>query len=341
MNLNKSTNPISSSSQVIKRTKKIPSIVGPSAERKMIEFRRIAPGNHLHFLCRHKPRKKLEKSTKSLGGPSLLKCPRIQHGEKEEKSFLSAHTWNMLSQRNFFGFHSSCFFLSFFLSFGLLYSRFSCRRKFLSKRAKRKEKRLQHYAITSQEKKIVGKAKQKAGEEKSRETSVRFEEERSGTIRWINFCRDEMRRERDERSSWQFKGCLFTSSNWQLQNRLFSSASRKFILEAVVDVSLFCENTTDFRQNWTHVWGSLKGCLLPAFSFQRALSSPKMFFQRKNARNFCFETFFSRVTCLCGTERTKLGVEFQGKRLKAALKFNFATTCCPNGWSEFRRSRST
>lgn len=164
MNLNKSTNPFLRLHKSLNEWKRFPTIVKPSAERKMIEFHRIAPGNHLHFLCWHKPRKKLEKSTKSLGGPSLLNCPRIQHGEKEEKSFLSAHTWSMPSQRNFFGFHLSCFFLSFFR----LYSRFSCRRKFLSKRTKRKEKRLQHYAITSREKKIVGKSetKSEADEEK-------------------------------------------------------------------------------------------------------------------------------------------------------------------------------
>lgn len=170
---------------------------------------------------------------------------------------------------------------------------------------------------------------------------MRFEEERSGTIRWINFCRDEMRRERDERSSWQFKGCLFTSSNWQLQNRLFSSASRKLILEAVVDVSLFCENTTDFRQTeptYEVAWKDV--CYLP-FPFNARSRAQKCFLSGKTLATFVLKFCSSLVTCLCGTERTKLGVEFQGKRLKAALKFNFATTCCPNGWSEFRRSRST
>lgn len=235
-----------------------------------------------------------------------IKVPKDSTRRKGRKDFfISAHMKHASAAQLF------RFPFELLLSFFRLYSRFSCRRKFLSKRTKRKEKRLQHYAITSrerEERKLSEKRnKKRSWRRKSRETSVQFEEERSGTIRWINFCRDEMRRERDEWLSWQFKGCRLTSSNSKklivvcfralFSEMLFLKAS--LALPLAKTPQIWVENEPTCEDSWK---GMFVACL---FLSSRALGSQNVFSPEKRSQ-LLFQNYVLRPlgTRLRGTEQS-------------------------------------
>lgn len=175
--------------------KKIPTIVEPSAERKMIEFHRIAPGNHLHFFMLAQATQKVGKKHERPWRASAIKVPEDSTRWKEEKSFLSAHTWSMPSQRNFFGFHSSCFFL--FFVFILV---FPVDVNFFPKELKGRKNVYSIMRLPAEGRKLSEKAKQKAKPARKKswnERAIRRRTKRNYPVNKLLLWRDASRARRE------------------------------------------------------------------------------------------------------------------------------------------------
>lgn len=136
---------------------------------------------------------------------------------------------------------------------------------------------------------------------------MQFEEERSGTIRWINFCCDEMRRERDEKLSWQFKG--LPVHQWQLESSKFvwfRELSRKvyFRLRRRRFCSLQKHRRFESNLNPRMRYLERDVCCLP-FPFNESSRLWKCFFGGKMLPTLFWNYVLPPLkTCLCGTERS-------------------------------------
>lgn len=206
------------------------------------------------------------------------------------------------------------------LSFFRLYSRFSCRRKFLSKRTKRKEKRLQHYAITSREKrKLSEKAKQKAKLAKKKswnERAIRRRTKRNYPVNKLLLWRDTSRAKREivmavqglPVHQWQVKSSKFAC---------FRELSRKFYYRLRCRRFRALRKHRRFESNLNPRMRYFERdvCCLP-FPSNGSSWLRKCFFVGKTLATFVLKLCSSTSWDLFvwnGAERTTLEVEFHGK----------------------------
>lgn len=246
----------------------------------------------------------------------------------------------MLAQRNFFGFHSSCFFLSLLF---ILVFHVDEKVSFLPEELKGR-------------KNVYSIMRLPAGRRKLWKSETKSE--------WWRKSRATRRRKKRNypvNKLWTVTRCVVNETTvMTIQGLLLQQVAifKNLCFRALFGEIYFSSRLQRFPVEWKyHGFKSNlnprtryleRDVLLPAVSFQRQFWASKCS-RRKNVANFCLEILFSIFWdsfMWNGADRVGGGISETGfqdlivlKWLSTSSRENFATTCCFNGWTQYSRSR--